>query len=99
MNDLSVINELAKKTFCKTISFPKIDGNDSFTCKVPNNPDSNKLLNKLLDNPDSHMNILLNMYNNRDKTEEVSIDKCKETRIIKFFKIIDACQEFHITTV
>jgi hypothetical protein len=51
----------------------------------PPNPDSDALLNRILDEPQYHMDLLINMYNNtRNRKNEY-----KNTRIGKLFDIIE----------
>jgi hypothetical protein len=54
-------------------------------CKPPANPDSDILLNKVLDSPNLHVDLLLNMYRNSKNERE----KYKNTRIGSVFNIFD----------
>lgn len=55
-------------------------------CRPPSNPDQDILLNKVLDRPDMHVDILLNMHRNSKNDR----DKFVGTRIGRLFEIIDA---------
>lgn len=53
--------------------------------KPPKNPDQDALLNRVLDKPEKHMNILVNMYNNVKDERHLY----NGTRIGKLFEMID----------
>jgi len=53
---------------------------------VPENPNDNILLNRILDNPDKYLNLLLNMKQNVDKNTK---NRIKGTRIDALFQKID----------
>lgn len=59
--------------------------NEDVVCRPPKNPDDSILLNKVLDRPDMHLDLLLNMYRNSRHHRE----QYKDTRIGELFKIID----------
>lgn len=54
-------------------------------CRPPAQPDDDRLLNKVLDRPDMHVELLLNMYSNSQGQR----DKYKDTRIGKIFDVMD----------
>lgn len=54
-------------------------------CYPPQNPDQDRLLNRILDEPEAHMVLLTNMYKNTRKNK----DAYKGTRIGKFFDVIE----------
>jgi hypothetical protein len=53
----------------------------------PENPDQDILMNKVLDKPDVHTDLLVNMYRNVMKRNQR--DKYKNTRIGYIFNVID----------
>ncbi len=57
-------------------------------CMPPNQPDNDVLLNKVLDRPDKHVDLLVNMYKNVNKNK--MRDKYKNTRVGMVFDILDS---------
>jgi hypothetical protein len=55
-------------------------------CKVPENPDNDILLNKVLNQPQKYLDLLINMYYHcrNDKTIQ------PDTRIAQIFKLFEA---------
>jgi hypothetical protein len=62
-------------------------------CLPPDNPDQDLLLNKILDKPDLHIDLLINMYKNVNAQN--SRLKYKNTRIDHIFNIFDVYQKIH----
>lgn len=62
-------------------------------CMPPENPDSDLLLNKVLDKPDLHIDLLVNMYKNVNAQGYRS--KYQNTRIDHIFKIFDVYLKMH----
>jgi hypothetical protein len=60
-------------------------------CKPPQNPDNDILLNKVLDEPEYHVDLLLNMYRNVKNDRNAY----KNTRIGKIFDIFDMYLKIH----
>lgn len=56
-------------------------------CKPPENPDADVLLNKVLNKPHLHVDLLVNMYRNVSKQER---DKYANTRLGMIFGVLDA---------
>lgn len=54
-------------------------------CYPPKNPDQDRLLNRILDEPEAHMVLLTNMYKNTRKNK----NDYQGTRIGKFFDVIE----------
>lgn len=54
-------------------------------CKVPENPDNDVLLNKMLNQPQKYLDLLLNMYHNCRNDKSIQSD----TRIAQIFKLFD----------
>jgi hypothetical protein len=65
--------------------------NQDVVCMPPENPDNNIILNKVLDRPDKHLDLLLNMYRNSANSRQ----KYKGTRIGRLFEIIDIYFQTH----
>ena len=55
-------------------------------CKVPENPDNDVLLNKVLNQPQKHLDLLINMYYHCRNDKSINPD----TRIAQIFKLFDA---------
>jgi hypothetical protein len=62
-------------------------------CLPPEDPDNDMLLNKILDKPDLHIDLLINMYKNINA--QGSREKYKNTRIDHIFNIFDVYQKIH----
>ena len=56
-------------------------------CMPPSNPDKDVLLNKVLDRPDKHVDLLVNMYKNVMKQNKR--EQYKNTRVGMVFDILD----------
>ena len=61
-------------------------GENNIVCMPPANPDSDLLLNKILDRPDQHVDLLLCMY----RSTKNNRNKYVGTRIGRIFDIIEA---------
>jgi hypothetical protein len=59
--------------------------NIEMVCKPPPNPDKDELMNKLLDKPEKHLNLLVNMYRHTKKDRELY----KGTRVGQLFNVMD----------
>jgi hypothetical protein len=62
-------------------------------CMPPNDPDNDILLNKVLDKPDLHIDLLINMY--RNVNQQNSRNKYQNTRIGHIFNIFDVYRNIH----
>lgn len=65
--------------------------NNNVVCMPPENPDNNIILNKVLDRPDKHLDLLLNMYKNSRNSKQ----KYQGTRLGRLFDIIDIYFQTH----
>lgn len=62
-------------------------------CMPPENPDSDILMNKVLDKPQLHLDLLINMYKNVNK-RKMRV-KYVNTRIGRIFAVFDAYVKMH----
>lgn len=62
-------------------------------CMPPDNPDNDLLLNKVLDKPDLHIDLLINMY--RNVIANGTKGKYDNTRIGYIFNIFDVYRKIH----
>jgi hypothetical protein len=60
-------------------------GNNNVVCKPPPNPDDDVLLNKVLERPEYHVDLLMNMYRNAKNDRQ----RYNGTRIGNIFNVID----------
>lgn len=60
-------------------------------CVPPENPDNDILLNKVLDKPHMHVDLLVNMY----KNTKLNRQKYQNTRIGRIFEILDMYYKIH----
>ena len=65
--------------------------NGPISCKPLDNPDNDILLNRILDSPEQHIDLLLNMY----RTCKSTLDKYKGTRIGKAFDLIGKYEQIY----
>lgn len=62
-------------------------------CMPPDDPDNDIVLNKVLDKPDLHLDLLINMYKNVNRTG--SRNKFANNRVGRIFAIFDTYMQVH----